>query len=105
MKKILGLISVMLVTVLLTACNGDSDHEIVGTWQWRGMVDVSLVFNADGTGYEQWDGNRETLEWAVDGDYVIVTFEGGHVEFASVDGDVLSIWEEGFQEDIFYRAD
>ena len=118
MKKILAIISVILITgVLLTACGGSSSSsDLIGTWRLQDDENFYLVFNDDGTGYVELDGFLINIEWeTTEAGTVMIVFEDGEQLAASVDEDELLVgvlnietpngpvfWGE---PDIFYRAD
>jgi len=101
MKKILGFICVMLAAVALTACGGGSsdDAPVVGTWSSPVAseilnFDISLTFNANGSGSENWDDDVWDFEWEVSGDRLTVTFadeDDAREATFEIDGDTLTI--------------
>ena len=64
MKKCLLIFLFVLILGALTACGGQQDEALVGTWVWEGNVSYEYVFNSDGTGRR---GEAEMLifTWSV----------------------------------------
>lgn len=100
MKKILGFICLLVFATLLTACGGDSnDSAIVGTWASPASevigFDISLTFNANGRGSENWDDEAWAFEWETSDDSLMITFEDDDNDVREmtfeVDGDSLNI--------------
>ena len=102
MKKILGLICVMLFAGVLVACGGNSGDELVGTWRNEALsdiigIEVSLTFEAGGRGTETWEESTWDFEWEVSGtsgNNLSITFddedEANEMTFV-IDDDVLTI--------------
>ena len=104
MKKILALTLVLVMVFALCACGGGK-NAAVGTWKLTGLfegeedysaylamlgMDLTLVLNEDGTGTMEMMGEKIDITWA-DGK---IMNEGESLSF-SVDGDTLTITEEG----------
>ena len=118
MKKILGLICIMVFAIALTACSGsDPNDDLVGTWRLQDDASLELVFNGDGTGEVDFVGIFSVnFEWEIsEAGTVMIELEDGERLAASVDDDVLLVgvlnietpsgpvfWGE---PDIFYRVD
>ena len=104
MKKILALTLILVMVFALCACGGGK-NAAVGTWKLTGLfegeedysaylamlgMDLTLVLNEDGTGTMEMMGEKIDITWA---DGKIIN-EGESLSF-SVDGDTLTISEEG----------
>ena len=105
MKKLVALCLVLVLVVAMVACGGGGKNPAVGTWKLTGLfegeedysaylamlgMDLTLVLNEDGTGTMEMMGEKLDITWA-DGKIMI---EGESLSF-SVDGDTLTIAEEG----------
>ena len=104
MKKILALTLILVMVFALCACGGGK-NAAVGTWKLTGLfegeedysaylamlgMDLTIVLNEDGTGTMEMMGEKIDITWA-DGK---IMNEGESLSF-SVDGDTLTISEEG----------
>ena len=71
----------------------NDDPVLVGTWAWEGDDSYYFVFNADGTGIQNW-GTPESFSWRVAGyDRVILDFGDmfdNHWHF-EINGDIMTI--------------
>ena len=107
MKKLVALclVLVLVVAVVALAGGGGGKDPAVGTWKLTGLfegeedysaylamlgMDLTLVLNEDGTGTMEMMGEKLDITWA-DGK---IMNEGESLSF-SVDGDTLTIAEEG----------
>ena len=105
MKKLVALCLVLVLVVAMVACGGGGKNPAVGTWKLTGLfegeedysaylamlgMDLTLVLNEDGTGTMEMMGEKLDITWA-DGK---IMNEGESLSF-SVDGDTLTIAEEG----------
>ena len=112
-KKFLGVVCLIVLTVVLVACGSDGDHPLVGNWRRTsgntriGVVDYSVVariHEPDGTGilieqaglvinrYDPPDGHH-MIEWEVRDDRIIITFDDGTElsQCYELDGNTLTI--------------
>lgn len=105
MKKLIALCLVLVLVVAMVACGGGGKNPAVGTWKLTGLfegeedysaylamlgMDLTIVLNEDGTGTMEMMGEKLDITWA-DGK---IMNEGESLSF-SVDGDTLTISEEG----------
>jgi hypothetical protein len=105
MKKLVALCLVLVLVVAMVACGGGGKNPAVGTWKLTGLfegeedysaylamlgMDLTIVLNEDGTGTMEMMGEKLDITWA-DGK---IMNEGESLSF-SVDGDTLTISEEG----------
>lgn len=67
MKRIFAIISILAIG-LLTACAGEQDEALFGTWRWDADGAYSYFFNYDGTGERGFSEVRETFTWSTSGD-------------------------------------
>ncbi len=54
-------------------------HALVGTWQGEvqdkgGVQSVTYCFNADGTGWDNWNGEKEVFTWYTRGDILNIVY-------------------------------
>ena len=92
MKKLLALALILILAFGLVACGngGSNDSGLVGTWEvtedwsWEWVI----VFNADGTGYE--DG--WPIRWSAENGYLTI-YENDFDDVLeySIDGNVLTL--------------
>ena len=105
MKKLVALCLVLVLVVAMVACGGGGKNPAVGTWKLTGLfegeedysaylamlgMDLTIVLNEDGTGTMEMMGEKLDITWA-DGK---IMNEGESLSY-SVDGDTLTIAEEG----------
>lgn len=83
-------------TFAFTACGDDEDDNLNSAEQdktglvgmWKGTVEedndtyvVTMCFNADYTGWDNWDNEKETFTWYTDGDRLVFVYpeeDGGY---------------------------
>jgi len=72
MKKFVAiLLLAILITTILSACGGDDDNSLVGTWEYRRRAGAEVgvyvyIFHADGTGTRGFDEMMEDFTWTAD---------------------------------------
>ena len=105
MKKLTVILSAAVMTVCLMACGGKT-ADVTGTYSLyaiqqddmclkaEGMVDGSLILEAEGKGSMVFDTESADLTYEVDGEKISVTSEGGTVTGTIKDG-VVNIEIDG----------
>lgn len=77
MKKIAKIFSLTVVAlfavVILTACGGDIDENLVGTWGWEDAPIWAYTFNEDGTGFRGILGSEIDFTWNVNNGELRIT--------------------------------
>lgn len=91
MKKILGLFSILFLSIMLTACSGDVYEGLVGSWVWEDNASFVITFNEDGTG--SWSGVFPNFDWEVRrGSELRMQTSDGVARWAfDINGDILHI--------------
>ena len=84
MKRILALLLTLMMALSLTACGGDNNADLVGTWKWT--CDITEEFQK---GINEGAGMDVPVEAKVEMTFVLVFNEDGTFTL-SVDKDALS---------------
>jgi len=110
MKKILLTILMVGFGLLLVACGGSNDSDLIGAWERDlGEWGIStLTFDDDGTGIFYLDSTRfdpEPFEWSTSGGVLTKEFDDGTEELEyEIDGSSLTLIENG-NEFVYTRVD
>lgn len=104
MKKTIKLFAFFLVTLFaiftLTGCNNNSNHEIVGNWNWEDTGTLFYSFNADGTG---WMFPGVEINWRTGGGVVTITVDGSQIAWEYlISGNRLMLTNPDFPELLFH---
>lgn len=90
MKRILALLLTLMMALSLTACGGDNNADLVGTWKWT--CDITEEFQK---GINEGAGMDVPVEAKVEMTFVLVFNEDGTFTL-SVDKDALSASVQGY---------
>lgn len=90
MKRILALLLTLMMALSLTACGGDTNADLVGTWKWT--CDITEEFQK---GINEGAGMDVPVEAKVEMTFVLVFNEDGTFTL-SVDKDALSASVQGY---------
>lgn len=90
MKRILALLLTLMMALSLTACGGDNNADLVGTWKWT--CDITEEFQK---GVNEGAGMDVPVEAKVEMTFVLVFNEDGTFTL-SVDKDALSASVQGY---------
>ena len=90
MKRILALLLTLMMALSLTACGGDNNADLVGTWKWT--CDITEEFQK---GVNEGAGMDVPVEAKVEMTFVLVFNEDGTFTL-SVDKDALSATVQGY---------